>query len=175
MAEFLGTLAAVLLGGFLTIISSAIQRRQENRVRTQTWSREFENLRYVAFREYLTACNRFNALRIALNVLLKEGELDKAARIEFRASVANAQEKLQEAQPVYILVDEGSDLHTALKRMTREAHTLREKLESLTPVPWEENKAFRAARRSCELLMGNLVTGSGRTQKSPPRGRLRRL
>jgi hypothetical protein len=156
------------------------QRRQWARD-DLTWNREVEKdvrtLRYEAFREYLTACNRINALRIRLNVLSDEGKLGDAARKEFRESIADAQVKLQEAQPVYMLVDEGGALHTALEGMRQEAHVLRVKLERFELISWEDNKPFRNARHSCERAMGDLVIGAPAirpTQNRSLRDRFRR-
>jgi hypothetical protein len=184
--QILGTLLGVVAGALLAIISSVLQQRRqwdrEDYVRNLTWKREVEKdvrtLRYEAFREYLTACNRINALRIRLNVLKAEGELGDAARKEFRESIADAQVKLQEAQPVYMLVDEGGALHTALKRMTQQAHVLRERLERFEPISWKDNQPFRDARHSCERSMGDLVIGApaitSPTQNRSLRDRLRR-
>ena len=165
MNQILGTIAGVVVGAILAIIASMLQQRRQWARDDLTWNREVDKdvrtLRYEAFREYLTACNQINALRIRLKVLSDEGELgDKAARKEFRESIADAQVKLQETQPVYMLVDEGGALHTALKRMTQQAHALRERLERFELVSWEDNQPFRDARHSCERAMGDLVIGA---------------
>jgi len=183
--QILGTLAGVVAGAILAIISSVLQQRRqwarEDYVRDLTWNREVvkdvRTLRYEAFREYLAACNLINALRIRLNVRLKEGELGDAAQKEFLEAIADAQVKLQEAQPVYMLVDEGGALHTALEGMTQAAHVLRVKLERFELVSWEDNKPFRDARHSCERAMGDLVIGAPAirpTQNQSLRDRLRR-
>ena len=69
MNQILGTIAGVVVGAILAIIASMLQQRRQWARDDLTWNREVDKdvrtLRYEAFREYLTACNQINALRIA--------------------------------------------------------------------------------------------------------------